>query len=59
MLAQPGHPVFVDTLGRIMQDIERHRQIGTAAAEDGQIEGEQDMAMAVVSRIGRQAMSAE
>jgi hypothetical protein len=59
MLAQPGHPVFVDTLGRIMQDIERHRQIGTAAAEDGQIEGKQGMTMDVVSRIGCQAINAE
>jgi hypothetical protein len=59
MAAQPGHPVFVDALGRIMQDIERHREVRTAVKEDGQIEGKQDMTMDVVSRIGYQAINAE
>lgn len=33
MLAQPGHPVFLDTLGRIMQDIDRNRKVRVIEVE--------------------------
>ncbi|KAJ9114684.1 hypothetical protein QFC22_005560 [Naganishia vaughanmartiniae] len=43
MMAQPGHPVFLDTLNRIMGDVERHRVlqrrdsvIDTEGDEDGE-----------------------
>jgi hypothetical protein len=27
MLAQPGHPVFLDVLGRIIRDVFKHRSV--------------------------------
>jgi hypothetical protein len=27
MLAQPGHPVFLDVLGRIIRDVEKQRGV--------------------------------
>jgi hypothetical protein len=27
MLAQPGHPVFLDVLGRIIRDVAKHRSV--------------------------------
>lgn len=27
MLAQPGHPVFLDVLGRIIRDVKKHRAV--------------------------------
>lgn len=59
MLAQPGHPVFLDVLGRIIQDIERRREVGVANGEDGQTGGNRDTTVDVVSRIGRQTMYAD
>lgn len=40
-MAQPGHPVFLDTLNRIMRDVETHRQL-QQRSEHKRTEGEED-----------------
>lgn len=53
MLAQPGHPVFLDTLGRIIRDIEQHRVIASEL-EGGGAEEKQDKLLDVVSSFAGQ-----
>jgi hypothetical protein len=41
MMAQPGHPVFLDTLNRIMTDLETHRVLQQRDSQK-RTEGEED-----------------
>lgn len=51
MLAQPGHPVFLDVVGRIIRDVMKHR-----AVQDDYVKGQfkqeisKDTLLEVVSR---------
>ncbi|KAJ9095653.1 hypothetical protein QFC21_005525 [Naganishia friedmannii] len=41
MMAQPGHPVFLDTLNRIMRDVETHRVLQQRDSQKG-AQGEEE-----------------